>query len=244
MRRVRHGRGDVAQRRAGGVWFQSRAGRVVGHAGPAPAPAAPASQARSVTRRPLVPMELPAADRAKLEANLKAAEAELAKPRQRRRDHLGGPPPGYLCNTDAITTFTGIDKFPRDARFYRHRGHRYITVRSFDAAISGLSRPCRSSAARKTRSSPTARRTPPACRARCSSTSGITSGWPTTSKAISPTPTRYEECMKVSDNDDSITATTDWRWTLMRMGDKAGAAKVLERITPRWTSSGAHIAGC
>ena len=44
----------------------------------------------------------------------------------------------------------------------------------------------------------------------------------------------YEECMKVSNNDDSITATTDWQWmTLMRMGDKAGAAKVLERITPK-----------
>ncbi|MEZ5419930.1 MAG: hypothetical protein R2708_21655 [Vicinamibacterales bacterium] len=40
--------------------------------------------------------------------------------------------------------------------------------------------------------------------------------------------------MKVSDNDDSVTATSDWLWmTLMRMGDKAVAAKVLTRITPK-----------
>jgi tetratricopeptide (TPR) repeat protein len=43
----------------------------------------------------------------------------------------------------------------------------------------------------------------------------------------------YDDCMKVSTNDDSITATSDWQWmTFMRMGDKAAAAKVLERITP------------
>jgi len=37
----------------------------------------------------------------------------------------------------AIAIYTeGIDKFPEDARFYRHRGHRYITTRQLDKAIS------------------------------------------------------------------------------------------------------------
>lgn len=37
----------------------------------------------------------------------------------------------------AINIFSeGIDKFPEDARFYRHRGHRYITTRQLDNAIS------------------------------------------------------------------------------------------------------------
>jgi tetratricopeptide (TPR) repeat protein len=37
---------------------------------------------------------------------------------------------------DAIEIYTdGIDKFPEDARLYRHRGHRYISVREFDKAI-------------------------------------------------------------------------------------------------------------
>lgn len=37
----------------------------------------------------------------------------------------------------AIDLFTeGIEHHPSDARFYRHRGHRYISVREFDKAIS------------------------------------------------------------------------------------------------------------
>jgi hypothetical protein len=38
----------------------------------------------------------------------------------------------------------------------------------------------------------------------------------------------------VTTNDDSLVATADWQWmTYMRMGNKAAAAKVLERITPK-----------
>ena len=40
---------------------------------------------------------------------------------------------------ESINAFTdGIRKHPRDARFYRHRGHRYITIRRFDQAIADL----------------------------------------------------------------------------------------------------------
>ncbi len=39
----------------------------------------------------------------------------------------------------AIRIFSeGIDKYPRDARMYRHRGHRYITIRELDRAIADL----------------------------------------------------------------------------------------------------------
>ncbi len=39
----------------------------------------------------------------------------------------------------AIRVFSeGIDKFPDDARMYRHRGHRYISVREFNRAIEDL----------------------------------------------------------------------------------------------------------
>jgi tetratricopeptide (TPR) repeat protein len=43
----------------------------------------------------------------------------------------------YLGNyKESIKIFTdGIAKFPKDARFYRHRGHRLITIRCFDEAI-------------------------------------------------------------------------------------------------------------
>ena len=37
----------------------------------------------------------------------------------------------------AITIFSeGIEKHPEDARFYRHRGHRYISIREFSHAIA------------------------------------------------------------------------------------------------------------
>jgi len=40
---------------------------------------------------------------------------------------------------EAIDIFTrGVTAFPGDARFLRHRGHRYITVRELDAAIADL----------------------------------------------------------------------------------------------------------
>jgi tetratricopeptide (TPR) repeat protein len=39
----------------------------------------------------------------------------------------------------AIEVFSrGIELFPSDARFLRHRGHRYITMRKFDQAIADL----------------------------------------------------------------------------------------------------------
>jgi len=40
---------------------------------------------------------------------------------------------------DAIAIFsTGIQNHPEDARLYRHRGHRYITLRIFELAVSDL----------------------------------------------------------------------------------------------------------
>ena len=44
---------------------------------------------------------------------------------------------GYVQDyRGAIEMFSeGIEKHPEDARFYRHRGHRYISIREFDRAI-------------------------------------------------------------------------------------------------------------
>ena len=42
---------------------------------------------------------------------------------------------GYF--KQAIKVFTlGIETYPNDARFYRHRGHRYISTRQYDKAIN------------------------------------------------------------------------------------------------------------
>lgn len=51
----------------------------------------------------------------------------------------------YLGNyMEAITIFSkGISLHPHDARLYRHRGHRYITVRCFDKAIEDFKKATR-----------------------------------------------------------------------------------------------------
>ncbi len=207
-----------------------------------PAPAAaptPEPEARSVTGRPLVPMELPADDRAKLEANLQAAEAELAKdPGSADALIWVGRRQGYLWQyKNAIATFSkGIEAFPTDARFYRHRGHRNITVRNFDGAVADFEKAVSLIAGTKDEIEPDGA---PNAAGQPRSTLHfniwyhlglayyLKGDFANASRA-------YDECMKVSDNDDSVTATSDWQWmTYMRTGDKAKAAKVLERITPK-----------
>lgn len=48
---------------------------------------------------------------------------------------------GYLGRYDeAIAAFgVGMERFPADARFPRHRGHRLITIRDFEGAVGDLS---------------------------------------------------------------------------------------------------------
>lgn len=42
---------------------------------------------------------------------------------------------------EAIDAYTeGIEKYPDDARFYRHRGHRYISIREFNKAIADFTK--------------------------------------------------------------------------------------------------------
>lgn len=75
-------------------------------------------------------------------------EAKLEEARQRLAANPDDPEAllwvgrhlGYLWRMrEAIATFTeGIRRFPQDARFYRHRGHRLISVRHFDAAVADL----------------------------------------------------------------------------------------------------------
>jgi tetratricopeptide (TPR) repeat protein len=86
------------------------------------------------------------ATQGRLQADHAAARVEwAAKPNDpdaliwvgRRLAYMGR----YL---EAIDIFTqGIQRFPNDARMYRHRGHRYITVRKLDDAIADFERAAR-----------------------------------------------------------------------------------------------------
>jgi tetratricopeptide (TPR) repeat protein len=98
-----------------------------------------APEATSLSGQPLFAPPVPDAARARMEAQLEEARTGLA------RDPGGagaliwvGRRTAYLGRfREAIRLFSeGIAKHPNDARFYRHRGHRYLTVRDLPRAIA------------------------------------------------------------------------------------------------------------
>lgn len=129
----------------------------------------------------------------------------------------------YLGNyKESIKIFTeGIGKFPNDARFYRHRGHRFITIRCFDDAIKDFEIAAKLVKGKKDEIEPdglpNARNTP---------TSTLQSNifyhlglafylkgdFQNALKA-------YQNCERVSKNPDMLVATKHWIYmTLRRLG--------------------------
>lgn len=95
----------------------------------------------SLLGQPLYASPMDSATRARLAANLERAQADaLAKPDDPDALIWVGRRYGYLGQYDmAIHTFTeGIRRFPNDSRMYRHRGHRYITMRRLSDAVADL----------------------------------------------------------------------------------------------------------
>jgi len=104
----------------------------------APRPLPEGAQAWSLLGEPLLPPELSVEARATHEANLAVAEADVtASPEDADAIIWYGRRLAYLGRyREAIAVFTrGIALHPDDARLYRHRGHRFVTVREFDNAI-------------------------------------------------------------------------------------------------------------
>lgn len=128
----------------------------------------------------------------------------------------------------------GLEKHPTDPRMYRHRAHRFITLRFFDQAISDFEKAAELIKGKPDEIEP----------------DGIPNerGIPVSSlhfniwyhlglayylkadfeKALHA----YEMCMKASEIDDKVIATAHWYYmTLRRLGRKAEAEKILEKIT-------------
>lgn len=194
-------------------------------------------EATSLSGKPLYPIDLP--NRQKLEADLAQAEKDLAaKPNDADAIIWLGRRYGYLWRyRDAIAMFSkGVALHPSDARIYRHRGHRYITVRQFDRAIADFDKAVSLIKGKPDEIEPDGAPNP-AGKPRSTLHFNV---WYHLALAhylegdYDKALAAWNECMKVSTNDDSITATSDWLWmTLMRLGRKADAAKVLERITAK-----------
>jgi len=210
-------------------------------AAPAAAPAsAPVRtpEATSLAGQPLyAPEFLP--NREKLEADLAQAEKALAtNPGDPEALIWVGRRQGYLWRyRDAIATFTkGVEQHPDNPKFYRHRAHRFITIRQFDKAQADFERAAALIKGKPDEIEPDGAPNP-AGKPRSTLQFNI---WYHLGLAhylqgnYDKAYDAYVECMKVSNNDDSVAATSDWMWmTLMRLDRKADAARVLDRITPK-----------
>lgn len=100
-------------------------------------------EAISLLGAPLFSPELAPATRAPLDSALTAAYAVYQRDPENADAIIWlGRRVAYLGRyRDAIDIFTeGVRKHPDDPRLYRHRGHRYITIRRFDAAAADLQR--------------------------------------------------------------------------------------------------------
>lgn len=136
---------------------------------------------------------------------------------------------------EAISIFTdGIAKHPNDARMYRHRGHRYISVRELDKAIVDLTRAAELIADHPDEVEPDG--IPNALNI---PTSTLQSNiWYHLGLAhylkgdFNTALAAYREAMRVSDNPDMLVATSHWLYmTLRRLGNAAEAEAVLGPIT-------------
>ena len=141
----------------------------------------------------------------------------------------------YIGNfRESIAIYSmGIKKHPDDPRMYRHRGHRFITLRFFDQAINDFEKAAELIEGKPDEIEP----------------DGLPNerGVPVSSlhfniwyhlglayylkadfeKALHA----YEMCMKVSEIDDKVIATAHWYYmTLRRLGRKEEADKILDVI--------------
>ena len=136
---------------------------------------------------------------------------------------------------ESIGIYTeGLKLHPRDARFLRHRGHRYITVREFRLAERDLARAARLVAGRADEVEPDG-----IPNARNQPTSTLQSNiWYHLGLArylrgdMRGALAAYRECMKVSRNPDMLVATSHWLYmTLRRLNRAREAAAVLAPVT-------------
>ena len=177
------------------------------------------------------------AQQSQLEENLARAQAEFARDTTNADAIIWlGRRHAYLGHyQEAIDVYTrGVSLHPQDARMYRHRGHRYITLRQFDNAIRDFD-----TAAQLIKGKPDEIEPDGAPNKYNIPTSTLQSNiWYHLALAhylkhdFEAALPAWLEAMKVSTNDDMKVATADWLYmTYRRLGREAEARRVLEPIT-------------
>jgi tetratricopeptide (TPR) repeat protein len=204
---------------------------------PLPSPLPDGVEAISLLGDTLRAPALPPATRAAYEARLDSARrAVAANPADPDALIWLGRRTAYVGRyREAIGIFTsGIERWPDDARFLRHRGHRWITVREFGRAVEDLERAAGLVEGRSDEVEP----------------DGLPNarGIPTSTLQtniyyhlglahylrgdLARARRAFEACLARSGNADMAVATRYWLYlTLRRTGDRAGAARAAEPVT-------------
>ena len=184
------------------------------------------------------PSEIPNA--AELEANLVKARADFeANPDDPEALIWVARRLGYLWQFhEAIAVLDeGVSRWPDNAKLYRHRGHRYITVRDFPRAQADFEKAAELIAGQPDEIEPDGQPN----RLNQPRTTLAYNIWyhlglshylqGNYEKALEA----YAELLKTeaANNNDSVVAVNDWMWmSLMRLGRKDEAAALLTKISP------------
>lgn len=127
----------------------------------------------------------------------------------------------------------GIEQFPDDARLYRHRGHRYITIREFEKAIADFEQAATLIDGKENEMEPDGM--PNAQNIPVSSLHGniwyhlglayyLKQDFPNALRA-------YKNCLAATNNDDNVVSSTHWLYMISRrLGEEEEAQQYLEPI--------------
>lgn len=193
-------------------------------------------EAYAISGRPLFRIAFPDSQQLVLEANLTKAQAEYEQnPIEVDRIIWYGRRLAYLWRyRDAVAIYTqGIKLHPSNAKLYRHRGHRYITLRQFDKAIQDLER-----AALLIKDVPDEVEPDGAPNRYNIPTSTTNSNiWYHLGVAyylngdFKNAARAFAECLAFAKNDDMLCATTDWLYMVYRrLGRRDEAERVLTPV--------------
>lgn len=147
---------------------------------------------------------------------------------------------GYLMHLqEAMAIYTeGLEKFPESYRLYRHRGHRYISLRKFDKALADFEKAAQLMEGKPLEIEPDGQ--PNKLNQPLSTTQfnvwyhlGLShyllGDYAKAEEA-------YKKCLAVCENDDSRIAVLDWQYmTYRREGKTSEAEQLLTMVTDSMT---------
>ena len=137
---------------------------------------------------------------------------------------------------EAILIFSeGIEKFPGDARFYRHRGHRYITIREFERAVADFKMAAELMQDKPDETEPDGMPNPmnipvSTLKSNIYYHLGLSfyllNDLPNAEKA-------FRDCIELNTNDDNLVSATHWYYMILKLqGKNEEARKAVENIHP------------